>query len=283
MPKPEKIDRSLIHGKDKEEKYKDLTKLDYWWGLRELAADFDVENYETVSGAKLSDEQQREVAYVQLLHYTVYVKLSGAFYQMEQMERVLGTSGAGSRSIDLMVFEGKEAFDALHTDLYEAFCALVNQLYIMLSRSYYEPVKMDQKKRSPMTLSDLRYWLRLNRHPDYKRLSSMLHACDSQLDIRHHATHYGAVPVYASMKSRNLYIQHNFRIGDFLTKYDIVSYMLNGGKMETLMDVSKPRVTRLCSGVNEIYRYIYLRDVFEGYMKDRALKLKDSYKPYWER
>ena len=283
MPKPKTIDRNLIHGKDKEEKYKDATKLDYWWGLKELAADFDVDNYETASGDKLNDDQQKEVAYIQLLHYTVYVKLSGAFYQMEQMEKVLGPSGPGDRSLDLMVFEGKEAFDALHTDLYEAFCALVNQLYMLLNRGYYEPIKMDHKKQSPMTLSDLRYWLRLNKHPDYKVLNSVLHACDRHLDIRHHATHYGAVPVYASMKSRDLYIQHGFRIGDFLTKYDIVSYMMKGGKMESLLDVSRPRATGLCSDVNEIYRYIYSRDIFEGYMKDRGLKIKDTYKPYWER
>ena len=33
MPKPEIIDRNKCSGKDKEEKYKDLTALDYWLSL----------------------------------------------------------------------------------------------------------------------------------------------------------------------------------------------------------------------------------------------------------
>ena len=51
MPKPEKVDRHKCRGKDKEEKYKDLTDLDYWWGLRELAADFETTTGTQYTGA----------------------------------------------------------------------------------------------------------------------------------------------------------------------------------------------------------------------------------------
>jgi len=89
MSKPATIDRHLCHGQDEEEKYKDIAVIDYWWGLRELAAAFNVDNLTTVSGAPSSKEQLKEFAYLQILHYTVYVKLAGAFHQLEHMRELL--------------------------------------------------------------------------------------------------------------------------------------------------------------------------------------------------
>lgn len=282
MPKPEIIDRHRCHGKDKEEKYKDLTALDYWWGLRELAADFDVENYETASGENLSPKQHNDIAYIQLLHYTVEVKLSGAFYQIENMERLFSTPLDEKQSLDLRVFEAKEAFDALHEDMYQAACAIANQLYMLMNRSYYTPIKVDPRKPVAMSPSDLRYWLKTNKHPDFNSLSKKLNDCDNQLDIRHHATHYGAVPVFADAKTGILYIQQNFRIGDLLTKYDVGRYMKTGGKMVDLVESSKPRAKELCKQINRIYRYIYNNNVFEDYLRDHSLNIIKTYKPYWE-
>ena len=133
-----------------------------------------------------------------------------------------------------------------------------------------------------MSPSDLRYWLKTNNHPDFKSLSKKLNDCDNQLDIRHHATHYGAVPVFADAKSGILYIQKDFRIGDLLTKYDVGKYMKAYGKMVNLVESSKPRVEELCKQINRIYRYIYVNNIFESFMEGNSLKIKETYKPYWE-
>ncbi|HHO77346.1 MAG TPA: hypothetical protein ENN05_13095 [Deltaproteobacteria bacterium] len=282
MPKPELIDRHKCSGKDKEEKYKDLTSLDYWWGVRELAADFAIENYETESGEVPSEKQINEIAYIQLLHYTVEVKLSGAFYQMDNMERLFNTPLTPDCSLDLRVLEAKEAFDALHEDMYQSCCAIANQLYMLMNRLHYKPTKVDSRKPVAMSPSDLRYWLKINDHPDFKTLSRTLNDCDELLDMRHHATHYGAVPVYADKKTGVLFVQHNFRIGDLLTKYDIIKHINNKGKIINLVEASNPRIKMLCKKINRIYRYVYLNNIFESFMKNHALKIKDTYKPYWE-
>ena len=283
MPKPEQVDRHRCYGKDKEEKYKDLTALDYWWGLRELAADFDIENYATSSGEEISEKQRNEIAYIQLLHYTVEVKLSGAYYQMDIMEKLFSSPLDERSSLDLRVFEAKEAFDAAHEDLYQAACAIANQLFMLVNRSYYRPIKVDPRKPVAMSPSDLRYWLKINKHPGLKSLSRMLNGCDNQLDIRHHATHYGAVPVFADAKTGILYIQQIFRIGDLLTKYDIGRHIKSGGKMANLVEASKPRAKELCSQINKIYKYIYLNNVFENFLKDKSLIIRESYNTYWEK
>ncbi len=283
MNKPQKIDRHMCHGKEKEEKYKDLTALDYWWGLRELAADFDIANYVGIDGSELTARQERDIAYIQLLHYTAEVKLAGAFYQIETMERLFSSEFVEGTSLDLRVLEAKEAFDALHEDLYQSVCANANELFMLLNRDSYTPIKMDHSKPIAMSPSDLRYWLKLNHHKEYKIISTMISNCDALIDIRHHSTHYGAVPVYANAKTGILYIQKNFQIGEMLTKYDLGRHMKKGGSMDSLVEASRPRAEKLCSRINDIYRYIYLSDTFEQFMIDRKLVLKETYKPYWEK
>jgi len=283
MGKPQTIDRHLCHGKDKEEKYKDLTALDYWWGLRELAADFDIANYANADGGELTQRQEREIAYVQLVHYTVEVKLSGAFYQMEIMERLFSSPLDESSSLDLRVFEAKEAFDALHGDLYQAVCAISNELFMLLNRDAYRPIKVDRTKPIAMSPSDLRYWLKINKHRDYIHISDMINNCDNQLDIRHHATHYGAVPVYANAATGILFLQKDFRMGDMVTKYDLGRHLKKGGLMSSLVEMSRPRAQKLCAHINDVYRYIYLSDIFEQFATDRKLTLGKEYAPYWGR
>lgn len=283
MSKPQRIDRHLCHGKDKEEKYKDLMALDYWWGLRELAADFDIANYENKDGPELTARQEREIAYIQIVHYTVEVKLAGAFHQLATMDRLFSSDFAEGSSLDLRVLEAKEAFDALHGDLYQSVCAIANELFMLLNRDSYTPIKVDHNKPIAMSPSDLRYWLKLNRHREYKTVSNLVSECDALLDIRHHATHYGAVPVFANPKTGILYIQKDFRMGDMLTKYDLGRYVKKSGPMDSLVEASRPRAQKLCSRINDIYRYIYTSDTFEQYMKDRNLLIKESYAPYWEK
>lgn len=283
MGKPQTIDRHLCHGKDKEEKYKDLTALDYWWGLRELSADFDIANYTSIEGQVLSPKQENNIAYIQILHYTVEVKLAGAFYQMENMERLFSSDFIEGSSLDLRVFEAKEAFDALHGDLYQAVCALANELFMLLNRSNYTPIKVDHTKPIAMSPSDLRYWLKLNKHKDYINISSMINDCDNLLDVRHHATHYGAVPVYANAKNGILYLQKDFKMGGMLTKYDLGRYLKTGGAMSSLVEISRPRATKLCARINDIYRFIYLSEIFEQFTTDQKVMIKDSYKPYWDK
>jgi hypothetical protein len=281
MPKPQRIDRHLCHGKDKEEKYKDLTALDYWWGLRELAADFDIANYRNVNGPELTSRQEREIAYIQLVHYTVEVKLAGAYYQMEIMERIFSSGFEEGSSLDLRVLEVKEAFDALHGDLYQSVCAIANELFMLINRDSYKPIKVDHNKPIAMSPSDLRYWLKLNRHREYKTISNLISECDALLDIRHHATHYGAVPVFADQKTGILYVQKDFRMGEMMTKYDLGRYLRKGEPMDSLIEASKPRAQKLCSRINDIYRFIYSSDIYEQFMVDRKISIKDTYKPYW--
>lgn len=283
MPKPEKIDRHRCHGKAKEEKYKDLTALDFWWGLRELAADFDVNNYTTTSGEELTRQQIGEIAYIQLLHYTVEVKLAGVFYQMETMERLFSSSPEEGFNLDLRVFEAKEAFDALNEDMYQATCAIANQIFMLLNRPSMKPIKADPFKPVAMSPSELRYWLKMNQHPDFKSLSAVFTDCDNQLDIRHHATHYGAVPVFADAGTGILYLQKHFKIGELLTKYDVQRHMKAQKPMVNLVEASSPRAKSLCAFINRIYKYVWRTDAFEHYMDSKGLKIKDSYQPYWEK
>ncbi|HVN71441.1 MAG TPA: hypothetical protein VMU10_05430 [Desulfomonilia bacterium] len=283
MAKPQTIDRHLCHGKEKEEKYKDLTALDYWWGLRELAADFDIANFVNIEGPELTPRQENDIAYIQILHYTVEVKLAGAFYQIETMERLFAAGLDIQSSLDLRVLEAKESFDALHGDLYQAVCAIANELFMLLNRTNYTPIKVDHTKPIAMSPSDLRYWLKLNRHKDYITISSMVNDCDNLLDIRHHATHYGAVPVYANANTGILYLQKDFRMGGMLTKYDLGRYMKKGGAMSSLVEISRPRSVKLCARINDIYKFIYLSDIFEQFMADRKIAIKDTYKPYWDK
>lgn len=283
MSKPPTIYRHLCYGRDEEEKYKDIAVIDYWWGLRELAASFEVDQFLTISGTAPSRDQQKEIAYVQILHYTVYVKSAGAFYQIEQMEQLLDPAFIDSASFELRMFKTKEAFDALHTDLYQAVCALANQLLTLLNRKGYKQLeKYDHRKRVAATTSELKHWLKMNSHPDSSLLRSLLFDCDKQLDIRHHSTHYGAVPIVVDAQKCNIYIQREFHIGEILTRFDLDLYKDKGGPLVTILESSKARATRLCKAVDKIYHYMYASDTFEDYMDDRGLKLKDSYKPYWQ-
>jgi len=211
----------------------------------------------------------------------VEVKLSGAFYQMEIMERLFSSPLDESSSLDLRVFEAKEAFDALHGDLYQAVCAISNELFMLLNRDAYRPIKVDRTKPIAMSPSDLRYWLKINKHRDYIHISDMINNCDNQLDIRHHATHCGAVPVYANAATGILYLQKDFRMGDMVTKYDLGRHLKRGGIMSSLVEMSRPRAHRLCAGINEIYKHIYLSDIFEQFCLEKKVTVNDAYKPYW--
>ncbi|MCG2769265.1 MAG: hypothetical protein ABIK79_15655 [Chloroflexota bacterium] len=284
MSKPATIDRHLCHGQDEEEKYKDIAVVNYWWGLRELAAAFDIDTLTTTSGAAPTVDQKKEFAYLQILHYTVYVKLAGAFHQLEQMQRLLAPTSQPGRSFQLRVFEAKEAFGALHADLYEAVCALANQLFTLLSRKHHKQLIKDKKPvLTGLTSGQVKRWLKENNHPDRVALSSMLDNCDSQLEIRHHVTHYGYVPTLVDHQTGTIYIQRGFRKGEILTRFDLKLRANVGGPLVTISATSEAMATALCKEVDKTYRYVYTSDAFEGYLADRDLKLKDSYQPYWER
>jgi len=111
----------------------------------------------------------------------------------------------------------------------------------------------------------------------------MINNCDNQLDIRHHATHYGAVPVYANAATGILFLQKDFRMGDMVTKYDLGRHLKKGGLMSSLVEMSRPRAQKLCAHINDVYRYIYLSDIFEQFATDRKLTLGKEYAPYWGR
>jgi len=283
MSKPTTIDRHLCKGQPEEEKYKDIAVVDYWWGLRELAAAFDIGTLTTVSGAPLTVGQQKEFAYLQILHYTVYVKLAGAFQQLERMRQLLPPVSPPSHDFQLRMFEAKGAFDALHAALYQAVCALTNQLFTLLNRQHYRPIRYRQQpKLTGLTLKNMRDWLNQNSHPDRAVLISMLNNCNDQLDIRHHITHYGYVPTLFVVRTGNICIQRDFHTGHILTRFDLKLHADLSGPLVTILEASETRATTLCAEVDRIYQFIYDSNSFEDYMADRGLKLKAS-QPYWER
>lgn len=289
MTKPEHIDPQRCNvkdflplDKDNHELYKDKVIMEYWWGILELTASFETQHFVSNTEEALSIEQRREIQYLQLLHYTVFVKLAGAYYQIEQMNKFLDPVIRENYSLEHISFMTKEYFDALHTDLYQSVTALSNQFFILLNRSHYEPTKVDTKHRISMAPSDLSYWLKINNHPDYGTIRSMLFKCERNLDIRHHATHYGFVPVTKKMDTGEIFIQRDFQIGDVLTKYDLPSYKKDPRKMITVIDASQKRTDDLRANVNDLYKYLYSSDIFDSYLNDRGLNLKAGYTPYWE-
>jgi len=284
VSKPTTIDRHLCKGQPEEEEYKDIAVVDYWWGLRELAAAFDIGTLTTVSGASLTLDQQKEFAYLQILHYTVYVKLAGAFHQLEKMRQLLPPASPPNHDFPLRRFEAHESFDALHADLYQAVCALTNQLFTLLNRQCYNPIRYrGQPKLTGLTLRNMRDWLSQNSHPDRDILTSMLNNCNNQLDIRHHITHYGYVPTLFVVRTGNICIQRDFRTGHILTRFDLKLHADVSGPLVTILEASEMKATRLCAELDGVYKYIYDSNTFENYMADRGLKLKASYQPYWER
>ena len=284
MQKPLSIDRSMCHGQDEEEQFKDIAVVDYWWGLRELAAAFDVDKLTTDSEGVPSEEQREQFAYLQILHYTVYVKLIGAFHQLGNMQRPRAPASRPRDSIHLRMFEAKEAFDALHGDLYAAVCALGNQLFTLLNRtSYQQPRRNKQPTQAGLSPGKVKEWLRKNSHTHCAALTSMLDGCDAQLDIRHHAIHYSYVPTLVDNRTGAILVQRDFDIGDILTRFDLQSYADQGRPLVTIWDASEKRATALCEKVDAVYKHAYVSGVFEDYMAYQGLKLKDSYQPYWQR
>jgi hypothetical protein len=285
VSKPTTIDRHLCKGQPEEEKYKDIAVVDYWWGLRELATAFDIGTLTSISGASLTVDQQKEFAYLQILHYTVYMKLIGAFHQLEKMRQLLAPVPPSGHDFNLRMFEAHEAFDALHAGLYQAVCALTNQLFTLLKRRHHKPPERHKQATMPtgLTPSQVKRWLKKNSHPDHTVLSTALDNCNNQLDIRHHITHYGYVPTLADAQTGTIYIQRDFRTGHILTRFDLKLHADVGGPLVTILEASETRATKLCTEVDGIYKYIYDSNAFEDYMADRGLKLKASYQPYWER
>jgi hypothetical protein len=284
VSKPTTIDRHLCKGQLEEEKYKDIAVVDYWWGLRELAAAFDRGKLTTASGVPLTVQQQKEFDYLQILHYTVYVKLAGAFHQLEKMRQLLPPASPPSHDFELRRFEAHEAFDALHAGLYQALYALTNQLFTLLNRQHHKPVTHNkQPKLTGLTVRNMKCWLNKNSHPDRAVLRRMLDNCNNQLDIRHHITHYGYVPTLFVVRTGNICIQRDFRTGHILTRFDLRLHADLGAPLVTILEASETRATKLCAEVDGIYKYIYDSNTFEDYMADRGLKLEASDQPYWER
>jgi len=288
MPKPNKIDRHECKGLSEEEKYKDVAVIDYWWGLRELSAFFEKDYLTTTSGQTPTQTQIEEYAYLQILHYTVFINIAGAYYQIEQMQNLFSTDPESIESLRLNHFSGKNAFNALHANLYHAICALVNQIFTLLNRKKgFLPVKDRKKKRTllkGLTKGNFIYWLNLNGHPYKNNLIPFIELCNNMLDIRHHITHFGYVPTYEPAQENMIYIQEHFVIGKIMTRFDL-GQILNTQNLPkiSILEASKRRSNDFCKAVDKIYEFIYFSGIYEDYMTDNGLKLKENYKPYWER
>ena len=137
MIKPENINPALCtvqdflpNDKDHNQIYKEIVHMDFWWGVLELAGGFDIVFFSMKDGSGLPLPVQRELSYIQLLHYTVFIKLAGAHFQLDNMQRYLLPEKIEKYSSEHRAFFMKECFDAIHSDLYQSVTALSNQLYI---------------------------------------------------------------------------------------------------------------------------------------------------------
>lgn len=273
----------LPYDKNHNELYKDTIKMDYWWGVLELAGSFDYNNFVSISGKSFLPLSQREISYLQLLHYTIYMKLAGAHFQIEQMQRYLLPEQIENYSSEHRAFMMKECFDALHSDLYQSITAFSNELYILLNRSFYVPTKVDETRQISMSPSDLLFWLKTNNSKYYPKLRSFLLKCEKYLDIRHHLTHYGVIPVSRDPHTGNIFLQQEFSIGKFLTKFDLMSYHIEGNPMISANSASEIRILGITTEFNNMFQFIYLSTIFEDYLEEKKLKLIETWSPYWEK
>ena len=271
----------LPYDKNNKELYRNVIKVDYWWGLLELAGAFDSHNYITASGKSLAESSHREISYLQLLHYTVYMKLAGAHFQVEQMQRYLLPEQISDYSSEHRAFMMKECFDALHSDLYQSITACSNELYILLNRSYYESTKFDGARQISMSPSDLLFWMKHNNNTYYSKIRSFFLKCERYLDIRHHTTHYGVIPVSRDLETGNIFIQQEFLVGNVLTKYDLMSYHYRNNPMISALDASEARLSGITAELDRLYQFIFLSTIFEDYLENRKLNFINTYSPYW--
>lgn len=288
MLKPEHIDPALCtvkdflpNDKDHHQIYKETVHMEYWWGVLELAGGFDHTFFVMTDNDDLPYQVQRELSYLQLLHYTVFIKLAGAHYQIEHMQRHLLPEMIERYSFEHRAFIMKEGFDALHSDLYQSVTALTNQLYILIHRADLKPVKVDEKKQISMAPSDMLYWLKINKHKHLPTIKAILLKCERCLDIRHHITHYGVIPVYRDPESGGIFMQKEFHMGGVLSKYDLQAYHYGGGPMVSVIEASEKRLRCLEDEINNLYRYMFRSGVIEDYFRYRGIVLRDIYQPYW--
>ncbi len=267
MTKPLIIDRHLCLGQQEEEKYKDTAIVDYWWGLRELASGFSMHLLDSANMTAVTNDQKKEYAYLQILHYTVYVKLAGASYQLDKIKNIINSTSSATQ---FQMFEVKECFDALHSSLYQSLCALCNQVFTLINSS-----STIKKGLNP---SKVIAWLDKQKE---RQLSNLLMSCNKCLDIRHHITHYGYIPTF--QENNRFYIQEGSHQGDIMSTFDLILYKAQGGKLIEIIEVSESKIKLLCDIINKVYEHVYTKDVFEGYLCRRCLKLKNTNKPYWER
>lgn len=288
MMKPDRIDPTrcsvkdfLPNDKDHNQIYKDIVHMDFWWGVLELAGGFDYVLFCTNNSEGIPYKIQRELSYIQLLHYTVFIKIAGAHLQLQNMQSYLRPDKIQNYSSEHRAFFMKECFDALHSDLYQSVTALANQLFILMNRSGYKPVKVDESKQISMSPSDVLYWLKLNRHQHFLAIKSILLKCERFLDIRHHLTHYGVIPMYRDPVSGDILLQKEFQMGRILNKYDLQEYHYGGGAMISAVEISEKRLEGLMDEIDNLYRHMFSSNMIEEYFNDRGISLTEAHRPYW--
>lgn len=267
MTKPSIIDRYQCHGQQDEEEYKNKLAIDYWWGLRELAASFSMHFLDSINGHPVTNDHKKEYGYLQILHYTVYVKLAGAYFELDKIKNVLSSTEPVTQ---IKIFEVKQGFDSLHSSLYQSVCALSNQIYALINST--------NNTTKGLTPNKVIYWLK---QQNENQIADLLKSSDDCLDIRHHITHYGYIPTFR--ENNHLFIQEGFRQGDIMSTFDLIIYKAQSGKLINIIGASENRIKSLSETIDKIYRHIYAKDIFESYLNRRGLKLKDTHKPYWEK
>jgi hypothetical protein len=234
-----------------EETFKPFTvpHVPFWWQFREVlrASDRASHRWKKSDGTDLSDDAQRELVALSLLHYTVYHGIAEAITFFEQMGCELSqTVAPGWR-----IFQVRRSWKAMYSSLYTSFNALCNVVCVVVGQ------------KSPFGEDPTRIWnytpkraLDLVKGRGIKALVEPIGRCRERLEIRDHLDHYWTI--WLSITQGRFMMDENFEKG----------YVAIRPKDEVLPTVdahklASDHLVQSAQDFNLIYREIAVKD---GYL-----------------
>ncbi len=185
-------------------KYFSAHRFPFWWHFREvLRASQQIAPYwKNVNDSNLSDDDQRQLIALSLLHYSVYTGFTEAttfFQQMTfELQRVLVFSWR--------VFEIRRYWKATYSSLYSSFNALCNILSVIIGN------------KSPFGKMPGKVWnytpsstIKLLTDSGINDIADILKKCKERLEIRDHLDHYWVI--WTAVERGGFYMDKNFEKG----------------------------------------------------------------------
>lgn len=175
-----------------------------WWHFREVLRASHAASpwWKKTDGTAISDNEQRELVALSLLHYAVYTGMAEAVAFLEQMGSELSrTTVPGWR-----LFEVRRVWKAMYSSLYTNFNALSNIVYVVVGQ---KPVL--RKKAGKVWNYSPKDALNLVEGRELKDLLKPLRRCDDRLEIRHHLDHYWLI--WHSIVRGKFLLDKNFKKG----------------------------------------------------------------------